>query len=406
MGSENNKHDVNIDGGKHTYNFYCTIPELCPSSFESTTGFIRYVAKVVVLKSKKADKNFSTGFTVLKKVDLNTDTAVIKGPVHAEVVKMVSSGFFNKKPLIMRVDIPQNGFVSGQSIMINTQIDNQSNTPLKGIRFALNLVATYHSQIPRPETRVEKINLCKVKSAPVDKQTTVNFMEILRVPPTPPSCPDLCKIIQISYEIDVMAKIAGVHFSPSLVIPIIVGNVPLAASPGVNIQEKDVALQKRLEAERSEKATEALATVSLSADSHRPSTFAEAIAPKPSTSSVQEAAPVYDGCKYIVALMRKECLLKINFFPVPPSYDEAMAMGGPPRTNNPFTRNAEDDSDSEIEVVDNEVDDDDDDEDEEVEVAERVIQPMYPVLEMGILVDVEDNRQEKSTNPSGNEKKE
>lgn len=303
VGSESNRHDVNIDGGTHTYNFYCTIPELCPSSFESTTGFIRYVAKVVVLKSKNADKNFSTGFTVLKKVDLNTDTAVIKGPVHAEVVKMVSSGFFNKKPLIMRVDIPQNGFVSGQSIMINTQIDNQSNTPLKGIRFALNLVATYHSQIPRPETRVEKINLCKVKSAPVDKQTTVNFMEILRVPPTPPSCPDLCKIIQISYEIDVMAKIAGVHFSPSLVIPIIVGNVPLTIPTNVNIQEKDVALQKKIEAERSEKASEAtkaLATVSLSADTPRPSTSAEATGLQPSISSTQEpvAPQLYDGCKY------------------------------------------------------------------------------------------------------------
>lgn len=83
-------------------------------------------------------------------------------------------------------------------------------------------------------------------------------------------------------------------------------------------------------------------------------------------------------------------------FLVPPSYDEAMAMGG-----TPFTRKFEDDSDSEIEVVENEVEDDDD-EDEEVEVAERVIQPIYPVLEMGILVDVEDN----STNPFVGGKKE
>lgn len=314
VGSESNNHDVNIDSGSHTYNFYCTIPELCPSSFESSTGYIRYVAKVVVLRSKKADKNFSTGFTVLKKVDLNTDTSVIKGPVQAEVVKMLSTGLFSKKPLLMRVSIPQNGFVSGQAIMVNTQIDNQTNTPLKGIRFSLNLVATYQSQLPRLETRVEKINLCKVKSAPVDKQTTVNFMEILRVPPTPPSCPDLCRIIQVSYEIDVMAKISGVQLSPSLVIPIIVGNVPLIVSP----QESDVALHKKLEAERSEKAAEA--TKAMAAIAFTPaesatsqpstssalqpgsSTSAEATTSQPSTSFQEPidstAAPLYDGCKY------------------------------------------------------------------------------------------------------------
>lgn len=305
VGSESNKHDVNIDSGTHTYNFYCTIPELCPSSFESNTGFIRYVAKVVILRSKKTDKTFSTGFTVLKRVDLNTDTSVIKGPVQAEVVKMVSTGLFSKKPLIMRIDIPQNGFVSGQAIMVNTQIDNQSNTPLKGIRFALNLVATFHSQIPRQETRVEKINLCKVKSAPVDKQSTVNFMEILRVPPTPPSCPDLCKIIQISYEIDIMAKIAGVHLSPSLVIPIIIGNVPLMVSPHINIQQTDAALQKKLEAERCDKAAEAtrsLAGVNLTSDTPVPSTSAEASTSSlPSTSfqPPEPEAPLYDGCEYL-----------------------------------------------------------------------------------------------------------
>lgn len=84
-----------------------------------------------------------------------------------------------------------------------------------------------------------------------------------------------------------------------------------------------------------------------------------------------------------------------------------MALAGPPvppRSTNPFTRKPEDDSDSEIEVIDNE--DDDDDEDEEVEVAERVFPPIYPVLEMGILVDVEDHRTEKSSNPLVSEKKE
>lgn len=395
VGSENNKHDINIDGGTHTYNFYCTIPEVCPSSFESTTGFIRYLAKVVVLRSKKADKVYTTAFTVLKKVDLNTDTSVIKGPIQAEVVKMVSSGFFSKKPLIMRVDIPQNGFVSGQAIMINTQIDNQSNTPLKGIRFALNLVATYHSQLPRQDTRVEKINLCKVKSAPVDKQTTVNFMEILRVPPTPPSCPDLCKIIQISYEIDVMAKISGVHLSPSLVIPIIVGNVPLTVSP-----QTDVALQKSLEAKKSDKAIEAEGIC-------HPPTSVEAVITQPQASSIQSTGestttgPLYDGCKYNFCGIRS--LFAMPFFTVPPSYDEAMAMAVPssPPTK-PFSKKVEDDSDSEIEVVENEGDDDDDDEDEEVEIGERAMQTIYPVLEMGILVDVSDNR---GTNPFVTEKK-
>lgn len=81
-----------------------------------------------------------------------------------------------------------------------------------------------------------------------------------------------------------------------------------------------------------------------------------------------------------------------------------MALAGPPvppRSTNPFTRKLEDDSDSEIEI-----EEDDDDEDEEVEVAERVFQPIYPVLEMGILVDVEDHRTGKGSNSLVSEKKE
>lgn len=65
-----------------------------------------------------------------------------------------------------------------------------------------------------------------------------------------------------------------------------------------------------------------------------------------------------------------------------------MAMSGPII---PITAN-DDDSDSEIEVIENDGDDDGDD--EEVEVADRAIEPIYPVLEMGILVDLDDSKKE------------
>lgn len=69
---------VEILPGIHTFNFACSIPPFAPSSFEGTYGHIRYVAKVILDRPWKFDQTYSVGFTVLKTLDLNYDSPLLR----------------------------------------------------------------------------------------------------------------------------------------------------------------------------------------------------------------------------------------------------------------------------------------------------------------------------------------
>lgn len=64
--------------GIHTFNFSCVLPERLPSSFEGTHGHIRYSVIVVLNRPWKFDHIYKVTFTVLKKMDLNLETPIIK----------------------------------------------------------------------------------------------------------------------------------------------------------------------------------------------------------------------------------------------------------------------------------------------------------------------------------------
>lgn len=130
----------------------------------------------------------------------------------------------------MTAKVPKTGYVSGEDIVVSVQIDNPTKTPVKEVKISLNLFATYFSQYPRIHTCVEKFPLAKVKSAPTEDVFTNTITEIIRVPPTPPTCQTYCKIIQLIYEIHIETKVRGIHGAPSIAIPITIGNVPLIKS--------------------------------------------------------------------------------------------------------------------------------------------------------------------------------
>ena len=47
------------------------------------------------------------------------------------------------------------------------------------------------------------------------------------VPHIPSSNMTYCAVIEISYELKIVAKISGLHFSPKVLFPIIVGTIPM-----------------------------------------------------------------------------------------------------------------------------------------------------------------------------------
>ncbi|XP_055851496.1 arrestin domain-containing protein 2-like [Episyrphus balteatus] len=224
IGSYNGQ-DVIVDEGSHIFTFQCLIPENCPSSFEGKYGHIRYIAKVIMNNSFSKNNTYTVGFTVLKLVDLNWDSNLLKMPANIETIE----GFClsTTKPVMLSVDISQTGYVPGQMILVNGEVNNQSNCDAKKINVFFNLIATYTSDCPRTNTKVEKICLVKKESSPVARKSRRNFTEIIRVPATAPSCEHLSRVVRISYEITVVAVMNGLIRNAKAVIPITIGNVPL-----------------------------------------------------------------------------------------------------------------------------------------------------------------------------------
>lgn len=70
--------DVQLQAGVHTYAFQCFLPAALPTSFEGKHGSIRYTIKMVMERPWKFDISHKVGFTVLKVLDLNYDSPILR----------------------------------------------------------------------------------------------------------------------------------------------------------------------------------------------------------------------------------------------------------------------------------------------------------------------------------------
>uniref|UniRef100_T1P880 Arrestin (Or S-antigen) n=1 Tax=Musca domestica TaxID=7370 RepID=T1P880_MUSDO len=214
-----------IESGTHTYSFACPIPVNCPSSFEGAYGHVRYMVKVTTIRPSTSNRTYSKGFTVLKMMDLNRETELLKSPAYNE--SMESFCFFTSQTVNLRVDLMQTGYVPGQMILVSSHIKNNTSTDVKKLMICLNLRATYVSDTPCMRTSSEKLCLVKKYCGTVPRHSERDYAEVIRVPATPPTCDHLSKVVRISYEVCVVAIMNHLMRNPKSVIPITIGNVPL-----------------------------------------------------------------------------------------------------------------------------------------------------------------------------------
>ncbi|ALC47981.1 CG10086 [Drosophila busckii] len=230
MGSEQGQ-VFNIDAGTYTYTFACPIPSHCPSSFEGMYGHIRYLAKVTFIRPGASNRTTNVGFTVLKLLDLNQESKMLREPATNEAMEYFC--FMHDKPVHIKATLQQQGYVPGQFLLVHADVSNNSNSDCKKLMIMLYLRATYTADTPAFRTVSEKILLAKRESGPVVHHGQKSFTESLRIPATAPTCEHLSKIVRVSYEVRIVAVMNWLMANPKVVIPITIGNVPLAtAGPG------------------------------------------------------------------------------------------------------------------------------------------------------------------------------
>lgn len=126
----------------------------------------------------------------------------------------------------MMVSIPQSGYVPGEEIKVRAQVTNNSRIAHYEMLFMLRKIIKYHAQTPYEKTKTETVIIQERKTSGVMKAEYGTYDTSLLIPAVPPSNLTLCKVMHISYEIKVEAKISTLHGSPKVKIPITIGTIP------------------------------------------------------------------------------------------------------------------------------------------------------------------------------------
>ncbi|TDG47977.1 hypothetical protein AWZ03_005595 [Drosophila navojoa] len=218
--------DVALKPGTHVYNFVCQIPAVCPSSFEGTHGRVRYTVTVKVIRPWKFDLTYSRPFTVLKIMDLNREGLFLNTPAQSEDQRTYNCWPCRSEPLRLHLSLPQRGFVPGQTIPVAVLITNDSHIGVEQIEASLVMMVLYYSQ-HSVDTITERFVVSKKQGEGVTRNSKKQYIFELPVPATPPTCFDLCRIIQIAYQVVVETKVKGWHINERVHLPVTIGNVPL-----------------------------------------------------------------------------------------------------------------------------------------------------------------------------------
>jgi len=132
--------------------------------------------------------------------------------VQARTEKTFGVWPFRSDPLTLELNLPQTGFVPGQTVPINVLVGNESKIKVYEVKVGLSMMITYYSDLSSG-TNSERKSVAKLKADGVRRNSRRMYDFQLLIPSTPPSCLHLCRIIKIGYQIEVVAKVKGMHIN-------------------------------------------------------------------------------------------------------------------------------------------------------------------------------------------------
>lgn len=164
-------------------------------------------------------------FTVISPVDLNQMEKAHE-PFKLAMDKTFCCWCCASAPLSVVVSIPVTGYVSGQTIPILAEIDNQSNVDLEKVKFQFRKHTMYHTTAPKL-TKKDVKTISELALGPFGKGEQRTIRQSLDIPPLPASNMINCGIIDLHYDLFVVCEVSGFHTNLDGVIPITIGTVPL-----------------------------------------------------------------------------------------------------------------------------------------------------------------------------------
>lgn len=217
--------DLYLEPGDYSYPFQIVLPPNLPTSFEHTYGQVRYSINGTIDIPWAFDKHTTRSFSVINNVDLNLCSPALRQPYGVSGSKVFCCWCCASEPVTAKFNILKSGFVPGESILFNAEIDNRSNRELDSIKVKLVQDLKFHATT---KSRTSQRNVAEVVYSNVIRPCSIESWNkgTLVIPPVCPSSNGACKIIEISYSV-VFVFGASNSIDSNLAIPIYIGTIPL-----------------------------------------------------------------------------------------------------------------------------------------------------------------------------------
>ncbi|XP_048769206.2 arrestin domain-containing protein 2-like [Ostrea edulis] len=223
-----------LEAGDHVYPFVIpltTAGEL-PSSFEGRKGYVRYTLLGQIARPWKADETIVLPFTVINHLDLNEFPDAVM-PIMQYRRQEITGCCCSEGEIIAQMKVNKSGFVPGEPIVVEMDINNKSETPVQAWTVELIQDVNYtgfsnslfSSGNPKFKTKSETYPLYVNQSLAVDKGQHQIFTRAMPVPSLPPSYLKGCNIIDIQYTLSF--KISTGWNTIALDNRVIIGSIPV-----------------------------------------------------------------------------------------------------------------------------------------------------------------------------------
>lgn len=215
-----------LQPGTYKYNFSYQLPEKLPATINLKYGNIAYFVEAVPDIPWMFNKEIKFPFVVARCDDLNLYRN-LKEPLKIVETKAILSNTPNDiKLLRMTVMLPCSGFVANQMVSMTMFYENDSDTNVLKTTVTFNQKVEFRSSTI-PQLKIEEYSFVEIHAEGVDAKKSKSIPISFKIPNVASSNRKFCRIITVSYYIEVLADLGREHASLKVKIPIIIGDIAI-----------------------------------------------------------------------------------------------------------------------------------------------------------------------------------
>lgn len=196
-----------------------------------THGGIHYTIKAKLDADGDFNKSLKEEFYIHSALDLNLY------PETREQKKEEQAKYFccwccRTGPLTLATTIPRSGYLPGEKINFLVECDNTSRIDVLSVKVFLKEIQTFRSTTPKSNTKISEELVAEIEFDEGTKcHDSKNFKGELLVPNEKVKNTKNCTLIDVDYEIYVVAEVNKLHLDLENRIPITLGSIPFSATP-------------------------------------------------------------------------------------------------------------------------------------------------------------------------------